>query len=612
MAIGFAKKQLLLKQNQNVTSSYPYIEAILHQGWFLHCDYMAANILLQSIPECPEDVVNENIILVLMYLFAAYRLGHLAIEISPKLFPGVDQIIIGVDKEDSLIDYQSSLDLTERINLGLKDLVPFFSTKELTANSRQLFYLDRNRLYFQKNYLLESVIIQHVQQHLQRPFLPNINWKKWDMLLDEYRDKKLLDQLQQRAIQNAIRHSLSIITGGPGTGKTYTAAAFLYFYFQSYCDSSLPKIIIAAPTGKAVTNLQEKIFNFDIRFFQQYASSLNFSTIHGLFYRKGYLLDKILHADLLIIDESSMIDASLMAKLFSALSPHIQVIFIGDKDQLPPVESGSIFHDFIDIFSKYGNAITQLETCFRIRENALLDLSRSIKLRNWKDSLEKIRPFFKVFDMDTPPKEIFDSICHYAYSRLPKAELTDHEALSAFQYFKLLTPKRKGLLGLESFNKALHKENLRRQSGFTTTYVPIMVIKNDPILGLYNGDMGVLALDISGKSYGLFSTYQDGQRSILKTALELLPSYEYAYAVSVHKSQGSEWQEVALAMPSGSECFGWQLLYTAMTRAKKEFKLFSTFEIFEKVFNRSIKRLSGVVERFNNSNQNLQDNQVKP
>lgn len=321
---------------------------------------------------------------------------------------------------------------------------------------------------------------------------------------------------QQRALEKCAVQSLTLISGGPGTGKT-TLCAELISQFPG-------KTAFAASTGKATANLRKKISNATIK------------TLHSL------VQEGPLPYDLIIIDEGSMVEASLMAKLFALIKPGARLILLGDQDQLPPVEEGNLFQDLVE-HEKQNVAF--LTTCYRAELEEIITMAQKVKTGQ---SIE-IKP---LPDPQTLCKELNDKI-------------------------KLLTPLRHGPYGVNALNQILYALSSKNE-------IPIIITSNDRELNIYNGDPALLK--------GENVHFEDG-RVIPRY---MIPSYEYAYVLSVHKSQGSEYDEVMIILPEGSEVFSRHMLYTAVTRAKKRVTLYGKEETLNMILKNKAKRYSGIAK----------------
>jgi len=356
---------------------------------------------------------------------------------------------------------------------------------------------------------------------------------------------------QNCSIANALTYNLSLITGGPGTGKTYTATQIA---------TTFPKkrIYVAAPTGKAASHLEAKLQN----------PSIQASTLHSLLkIRRPIDFSKPieeLDADLLIVDECSMIDPILFARLLASIGPNTTLILMGDSHQLSAVEGGSLFADLI---ATKKIPTTTLTKCMRSDRVEILDLAHSILKGSAKD-LRTIDLGFAENSIET----IYQKLWHYAKKHFPRDFTKNIDA------FRILTTLKKGPLGSDALNAYLFE----KFETLTDQY-PIMITTNDPKTGLCNGEMGILYKN----NQAIFSENRE-------FALQELPSYTYAYCITVHKSQGSEYDHVLFLIPEGSSAFGKEVLYTAATRARNKLDIEGDLQQIQSALSKSSKKISGI------------------
>lgn len=370
---------------------------------------------------------------------------------------------------------------------------------------------EKGRIYLRRNWECEQRFLKHYRRLKEEtPFIP---------IPEPHMEE--LEPEQEQAIQHAAKRSLSLICGGPGTGKTFTAATLIR-HFLAFLEP-----VVAAPTGKAAANLRRALQGL-----------CPVMTLHSLL-KKRYL-----GADLVLVDEASMIDAELMAALFSSIKSGARLVLIGDRDQLPPVETGHFFADL----AKDPDIVTELGRCLRAELSEIVDMARAVKEGK---------------HVPTLPMPDFETIAEAVFER--KA--------------CVLTP-------LRHIVDSLNRKLLKQHQKLGGKRFPIMVRVNDPVLELYNGDVGELAPD-EGCAYF-------GERKIPDY---LLPHYEYAYVISVHKSQGSEYDEVLILLPEGSEAFGREMLYTAITRAKKRVRIYAAEGVLSPILSKREHRLSGLVKK---------------
>jgi len=346
---------------------------------------------------------------------------------------------------------------------------------------------------------------------------------------------------QKQAVVMAIHNRFSIITGGPGTGKTFTATAII--------DALKCKSCIAAPTGKAASHLLRKLLE-----------KISGGTLHSLLGIKSPLdftkpVEEI-DAELILVDESSMIDPQLFARLLQAIPSHARLILIGDVNQLPAVEGGSVFADLI-----YSNAIptTTLKKCMRSDRREILELAACVL---------KGEPFdIRTHDLGFASgsiEEIYQKLWQYVQGR-------------DFQHFRILSTLRKGPLGVNALNRYLFEK-------FQSDCYPILITRSDIKKGLSNGDMAMVEREIA--------TFADGR----SWPLNQLPHYEYAYSISVHKAQGSEYRDVLFLVPDGSELFGREVIYTAITRAKETLAIDGNLDQIQKAIAHSTLKPSVIIQ----------------
>lgn len=397
------------------------------------------------------------------------------------------------------------------------------------------FIHDQGRWYLQRNWMLEGKVIQHLKR-LLTPLSPV-----------KYTNSELSVE-QQSAVELALSHSISVICGGPGTGKTFIA----YHLIQALGEGK--KIILTAPTGKAAARL--KSLN-PLAMCGTLHSLLRIRSERDLLQEGSYL-----EADLIVVDESSMIDVQLLGYFLASIPPGVRIVFLGDANQLPPVEAGSLFVDFMDVLPT-----ARLTQSFRSNRKDVLDLSQAIL----EGKTVEVHPF------SLSSKERF----LYEGPITPKM----------FDHFRYLSCVREGPWGVDTLNRRLFEIFYHRMKEGQELAVPILITRNHPKIDLYNGDTAVAVFKKEGLQYALLP---DGR----KIPSPLLPAYEKAYCISIHKSQGSEFDAVEVIVPPGSEVFGKEILYTGVTRAKKEAFISGDRETVTKMLSISSRKASGFRERW--------------
>lgn len=393
------------------------------------------------------------------------------------------------------------------------------------------FIPEEKRYYLPKFSHFEEEIVKHVKRLL--------SYKKQQRKMDPI--EGLTDE-QNQAVTNALSHPFSLITGGPGTGKTHTASAIVKAFNTS--------TILAAPTGKAAAHLKSKMPN-----------GIEAKTLHSLLKVSGpwsYQKEvKPLKASLVIVDECSMIEPALFARLLEAIAPETTLVLMGDIHQLPAVQGGTIFADLI---SSNKVPITTLTKCMRSDRKEILDLAQSVLQGDGENMIN--------IDLGFNQKDV-----NIIYEKL-----WNHVKKQNLEGFRILSTLRKGPLGVDALNALLYDKFSKTEDRF-----PIMITRNAPQMDLYNGDTGILVKD----SHAIFL----GKEPI---SLSELPPFEYAYCISVHKSQGSEYDHVLFLVPDGSEAFGREVLYTAITRAKSKLEIDGNSEEIKKALKQTATKVSGI------------------
>lgn len=419
----------------------------------------------------------------------------------------------------------------------------------------------------------------------------------------EKQTKMDLDEHQVEAVKEAVRNGVLVITGGPGTGKTTTINTIIKYFESEGMD-----IFLAAPTGRAAKRMSETT-GFEAR------------TIHRMLELNGGVEGNAgferneqnpLETDVIIIDEMSMVDISLMYSLLKAIVAGTRLILVGDVNQLPSVGPGNVLKDIIDSGLFHTVMLTKI-----FRQASTSDIIVNAHKINRGEPVEldnKSMDFFflKRYDAD----KIINVTLQLILQKLPKfvgASMMD---------IQVLTPMRKGLLGVERLNTVLQmylnppdKRKKEKEHG-TTLFREgdkVMQIKNnyqleweirskyglciDKGTGVFNGDTGIIE-EINDFAETVTVCFDEGR--MVEYPYKLLEELEHAYAVTIHKSQGSEYPAVVIPLLSGPRMLmNRNLLYTAVTRAKKCVTIVGNDTTFEQMIanNSQLKRYSGLRDR---------------
>lgn len=450
---------------------------------------------------------------------------------------------------------------------------------ETNALPKTPLVFHNKNLYLQKNWALESLILQKIVQILKRPALPN-NFSHFQTALE----KEPLQEAQKKAIQNAFHQNFSIFTGGPGTGKTYTAGCFIRLLAAAHIKKVSFKVAIAAPTGKAAAHLEETLKKQSSDTFK-----CESTTLHRLLKlqpsRQRLTSEFTIDADLVVVDEASMLDELLFLHLLNAIGPDTRLLLLGDPDQLPPINGGSLFTEIAALIGQ------KLERSMRMGEGDLFAFSQAIKREDQEALLQTNNETIKwVAYKDMDPIRFLPNALH-------PVRPDPAFCLIQQQKVRILCALRQGSSGIDELNRQILTYFEQQALSHEWLAIPILITQNDSKQNLYNGTAGTLITQASTKTATAYFQTSEGIRTIPEMAL---PRYETAFCLSVHKSQGSEFDEVLTLFPKGSECFGKEVLYTAVTRAKKKVTLAIEEGILKEMLHKTSKKRSGFTERFKN------------
>jgi exodeoxyribonuclease V alpha subunit len=421
--------------------------------------------------------------------------------------------------------------------------------------------------------------------------------------------------LQELAIETALARRFLVISGGPGTGKTTTVLRILERIVSEPGGERL-RIVLAAPTGKAAARLQETLLAGAENGSVQDRLPKSASTLHRLLGSRHssvyfrHHANNPLPVDLVVVDEASMVPLTMMAKLFDALPKRARVILLGDRDQLSSVEPGAVLGDIAKAASEPGplnGSLVVLEKNYRFgNESQIFELSNAVRDGKVDQALEILnsgeRPDLSA-GRTPPPPQLAEQlrprvIAGYSgYLRTPDPA----EALKEFKKFRVLCPFRVGPYGVENLNRTIEK-TLREEgliSGAQNAYpgMPVLVTQNDDPLRLYNGDIGILLPDPGDRSL-LLAWFIGEDGGLRRIPPARLPEHEPAFAMTVHKSQGSEFDHVLLIVPDkDSPLLTRELIYTGLTRARTRVEVWFQESVFRAAVTRKIQRGSGLQDR---------------
>ncbi len=486
----------------------------------------------------------------------------------------------------------------------------------------------QNRLYLQKYRQYQQTIAEKIAERVKQKRDSEALNLIASRLINMFRKSNDIDW-QKVAAAMAIYNNFTVITGGPGTGKTYTIAKII-----SACHALYPerRIALAAPTGKAAARVKESLRD-ELTDNTQLCDAV---TLHSLLkinprtHLSCYNQANPLDADIVIVDETSMIPFALMAKLLSAIAPSTSLVLVGDKDQLASVEAGAVLNDLCmitktNVFSKktaeilrknniadipetdisdhpYAGVVCELRKNYRQKDAPeIAELSARIKVGDVEESLKILRRKNTNAELKNLPEINTLHLPLIEYIEQHIAPLyTSESCQQAYEMLLaslILCSHRVGPYGSESINKKI-ESLLQRKKIIHPLEIyyhcrPIMILTNAYDLKVYNGDVGLVWQ--KGDQKGAF--FKDSSGGMRCIPVSRLPMHTTAYAVTIHKSQGSEAQEVQLYLSdTGGTFITRELVYTGVTRAKKSVKIYANKEMLRQGIEKVTERPSGICD----------------
>lgn len=489
----------------------------------------------------------------------------------------------------------------EMSDYDLVEKSPLVSMGEMTP-----LVFHQGNLYLHRYFHYESRLAAQIFRRAEiRNKIPNFG----ELLQTVFSAHTKVQDLQQTAAELALERMLAIISGGPGTGKTSTVVRILGLLLQASGDDL--KIALTAPTGKAAMRLQQSVSE-NIDTLPLTAEIKNYiptqaQTIHRLLGVRKYSplfhhsSENPLPYDVLVVDEASMVDLALMSKLVDSLKPQAKLILLGDKDQLASVESGSVLADLIQTLP--NNSVVLQETYrFNAAIKRLADLIKDNSPdQAWELLQDKELNNIGVVKGDSANRILWQGYVEY----LKRAELAQSpdlkELFALFNSFQILCATRVGSRGADTLNLLIENRLTEGKTKVNGWYSgrPVVITRNDYSLGLYNGDIGIcLQDDEDGRMKVWFET-EDGQ--LKPFSPYRIPEYQTAYAMTIHKSQGSEFKNIIVVLPQDDNLvLSRELIYTAITRAKEQLLLVADKDILTLAMARKTHRHSGLAQMISN------------
>jgi exodeoxyribonuclease V alpha subunit len=497
--------------------------------------------------------------------------------------------------------------------------------------------LDRGRLYLARYQAYERQLAEQLlQRAADRPEVDEAQLSESLTRLFAFNQQQ--PDWQRLAAAQAVRRKLAVISGGPGTGKTTTVVRLLAALLEQPGCEHLA-VGLAAPTGKAAARMAEAIRNakaaLPVSEAVKAALPDEARTLHRLLGSRGdsplmrHNAATPLALDVLVVDEASMVDLALMAKLLDALPPSARLILLGDKDQLCAVEAGAVFAELCEgrgfdaqaaselqritgqqvpvnePSSQLGDAVVLLTHSHRFAgDSGIGELARRINGGDVGGTLNLLKEKRSdlAWNAAPTPNDLLERLDRGYAPYLEAAKAGNPQAaFAAFNAFRALCAQREGSWGVAGINEALEARIKRRGQvpSRERWYVgrPVMVRQNDYALGLFNGDIGICL----HSEYGLrvyFEGEGSGEDGYRPFAPARLPSHDSAFAMTVHKSQGSEFSEVLLVLPEQpSPLLSRSLFYTGITRAKHKVEIWALPPRLAEAVSTRAERAAGLAER---------------
>lgn len=629
-------------------NSIDFLEQLRSKGTFTALDFHIARFFIQKV-NLDDHKQSCRLAFLILWMSVEIRSGHVCIDLAQL--------------SRAQFDYRLGRDIAETIfeQLGHPKLTDWLQLcnqlgHDIIGNSQNLtpLILHENKLYFQRLWLYEKQVAQFFGLG-QQLYISNDKQKMIDIINNLFPDTHSGEiDWQKVAVVSALTRRIAIISGGPGTGKTTTISKLLVALVKIIQEPDAKKIQImaTAPTGKAAARLTESLSNAlsHLNLPSSIKNSLPTEaiTLHRLLGARpntnqySYNEQNKLSIDVLLIDEASMVDLPMMAKVIAALPAHCRLILLGDKEQLSSVEAGAVFGDLCELYHRgysqphvkminelcayqltgkteevsLADCVCLLQKSYRFNNHSgigqLANLIKAgehqtvLKLLNNNQHIDVI--YNTLINQQQYLKAIEYSVNHYRnyFLEIVKQPVNIKHILNYFAQYRLLCALREGAFGVDGLNKVI-EQTLENQQIIQRTrqqpwYVgrPIMILRNSFTLGLFNGDIGITLPDPDDASkLRVYFLLPNGE--IKGFSPYRLPEHETVYAMTIHKSQGSEFDHISIVLPNEySPILTRSLLYTAVTRAKQKVAIFSESTILTRTIQTKTQRQSGLLTQLKN------------
>jgi len=526
-----------------------------------------------------------HVVLALALAVAAPRSGHVALdpahvrESAMREAERVDDV-----SRDEVAGLPWPVDTSAWLNdVGDSPLTP------------EILRVEHDLVYLRRFHDLECTVAEHLVALASQP-------TPVPAPADDLSDEMHLDDGQREAVRVCLASRLGVLVGGPGTGKTRTVATILAALLRG--DGATPRIALAAPTGKAAARMGESIAGAAALLDgadPELADSMRRikpSTVHRLLgVRTGsaafrHNASDPLHHDVVIIDEASMMSLPLTASLLDALGGSTRVILVGDPDQLASVEAGSVLADLVAAVGPTSTCVAELTANHRFGDgSAIAELASAVRAGDSEAARRALEGDEAVSLSSTSGRSIIEPVA----SAMRQAALTGDATAAAkhLDSVRVLCAHRRGPAGVARWNAMVESwlGDVRPFSDYAGR--PVMVTENDASRRLFNGDIGVV-VDRDG-ALEVVLPDGDGVRAVPRVHLGRV---ETVHALTIHKSQGSEFDRVIVVLPSADSLLATrELLYTAITRARSSVTLIGSLDTVLAALARPTRRASGLRTR---------------
>ena len=552
---------------------------------------------------CGED--DQHLILALAFAVAAPQSGHTAIDLREIR---EHTLVNAESRSPTRVTDVENLSWPENAAKWLEDV----SKSRLVTSTQSPLVVDRDLIYLRRFFHHEERVAERLTE-LARASRPTVSNADVSNVLH-------LSRNQQHAVEVCGRARLGVITGPPGSGKTRTVVALVA---DEFVTSPTARVALAAPTGKAAARMAESVAesidllsSADDEPIVAAASALQLivpSTVHRLLGARGsesfrYDVHNPLPFDLIVVDEASMLSLPLVDALLQALHPTARLVFVGDAGQLASVDAGSVLGDIAGADGPIHTCVVELTETHRFPADSVIGQFSSAVLQGDSDAAVHVldealgtsalsTPEIDgiVLEMLEEPADVDHFVRDHAVSLVTKASDGDIAgALRQLDAFRVLCAHRRGSFGVDGWNfraeRLLERAEVQTRGHYPGQ--PIIVTANDPSRRLFNGDVGVVVKDERGLRVAFPNS------DLPRVEPVSLSDHATVHAMTIHKSQGSEFDHVVVVLPpDGSRLATRELLYTAVTRARRRVTLVGSRASVLAALSRSERRVSGLRNR---------------